>query len=167
MAQTTSPTAVYKPFENNETLNKSQSGPLRTKNIILFIDSLLWMYYGLQFMIMPTGTGKLEDHKLKPESAGKRAISSIIPTGAFTQIDVMTKNFENFPEDAKIPLIHFTRIFGLLCIYTGALNMCLVFNKVDISDENAVKAHKRRLNERFLWQITQCNNSTFIKLDLK
>jgi len=136
----------YKPFNNED---------LKTKNIILFTDSLIWLWYGFQFMMMPSN--KMAATK-KDKSTGIGALDKApawlryMPffPGGFTDIcDMLGENVTG----TSGPLIHMTRIFGLFCMYTGALNMSLVFTNVDLSNKNNIKEHRKRVNERFIYRI--------------
>ena len=136
----------YKPFSNED---------LKTKNIILFTDSLIWLWYGFQFMMMPSN--KMAANTEKSTGIEKLHNDNITPfirytffPGGFTDIcDMLGENVT----DTINPLIHMTRIFGLFCMYTGALNMSLVFTNVDLSNKNNIKEHRKRVNERFIYRI--------------
>ena len=141
--QNAEPPNKYKPFEFEA---------LKTKNIILFTDSIIWLYYGFQFTVMPsnreasdkkTGLSMLD---ISRDSSGfGQFMKRLVSPGAFTDIGDMV-------DSVTEPLIHMTRIFGLFCMYTAILNMVLVFNHVDITDENSISHQRRRLNERFLFR---------------
>ena len=136
----------YKPFSNED---------LKTKNIILFTDSLIWLWYGFQFMMMPSN--RMAANSSTGKSTGIGALDkgpallryTLVP-GGFTDIcDMLGENVN----ETSGPLIHMTRIFGLFCMYTGALNMSLVFTNVDLSNKNNIKEHRKRINERFIYRI--------------
>lgn len=138
----------YKPFSNED---------LKTKNIILFTDSLIWLWYGFQFMMMPSNRMAKETDKSTGIGTLHGTLDDEVPAllrympffpGGFTDICDMLD-----VTDTINPLIHMTRIFGLFCMYTGALNMSLVFTNVDLSNKNNIKEHRKRINERFIYRI--------------
>lgn len=145
----------YKPFEFDQ---------LKEKNIILFTDSLIWIVYGFQFLVMPSnraanqqgtrsGIKCLDVQRVDLNKFGQ-FMKRLFTPGAFTDVGDMFANVSN-------PLLHMTRMFGLFCLYTGVLNMTLVFNYIDITDTDQVNAQQRRLNERFMFRAV-LNLSIFI-----